>query len=179
MEIKLVQLKLPEGKQVFDVHMARDFPADEIKPWAIMEKLYLDGCYDMLAAVADGEMVGYAWQFRPGSDVLLIDYLAVLPQYRGRGIGSGMLRALSEYYPQKLILESEYPLEAPDRKMAERRLGFYARAGFELSDVQVRLFGVRFHILAHGGDPKAKDHMQSIYQAMLPPELTKTAVEFL
>lgn len=177
--IKLVKLKLSEGRYVFDTHMFRDFPADEIKPWKIMEKLYRDGCYDMLAAVVDGKMVGYAWQFRPGGDVLLIDYLAVLPEYRGNGIGSRILRALVEHYREKLILESEFPQEAPDRAVAERRLGFYNRAGFEITNVQVRLFGVRFHILAHGGDAKAKEHMQNIYHAMLTPELAKTAVEFL
>ena len=179
MDIKLKRMKLPEGKEVFDTHMVRDFPADEIKPWEIMEKLCLEGCYDMLAAELNGEMVGYAWQFRPGGEVVLIDYLAVFPEYRGSGIGSGILRALTEYYREKLILESEFPQEAPDQAMAQRRLGFYNRAGFEMTGVQVRLFGVRFHILAHGGDQNAKDHMRQIYEAMLSPERMNTAVEFL
>lgn len=179
MDMKLIQLTLPEGKRIFDTHMARDFPAAEIKPWEIMEKLYRNGYYDMLAAELDGKMVGYAWQFRPGGDVVLVDYLAVFPEYRGTGIGKRILQAMGEYYQEKLILESEFPDEAPDRSMAERRLGFYRRSGFEITGVQVRLFGVRFHILAQGGDQNTKSHMEQIYNAMLTPEQAKTAVEFL
>ncbi len=165
----------------FHTHMQRDFPQSEIKPWEIAMDLYRRGIYEMLEAWEDGKMVGYVWTVCPAGDAVLIDYLAVLPEFRGSGVGSRMLNALRRRYQNGgkiLLLESEYPQEAPDLEIARRRLGFYARAGFADTGVQVRLFGVRFCILSPVGEG-AKWRMTEIYRAMFPEELYHQAVEFL
>lgn len=180
-EIEIRILSPEQARDVFDAHMHRDFPADELKPWEIMHALYRRGSYAFLGAFLGDDLAGYAWLFCPGEGCVLIDYLAVLPELRGRGIGAGVLDALADYCRAQgsLLLESEYPGEAPDEQIARRRLGFYRRAGFADTGVQVRLFGVRFCILAHGGDADARGHMESLYRAMLTEQMYRENVQFL
>ncbi len=182
MKIELLEQDLDSSRRTYDVHMCRDFPQDELKPWEITKSLYERGIYDFLEAYSDGKLVGYAWMVTPDGQTALIDYLAVLPQYRGTGIGSEILKCLCERYRRQgkqLILESEHPDGAPDPSLAVRRLGFYARSGFLNTGLQVMLFGVRFCILAHGICANAKQEMEHIYRAMFPDGLYETAVTFL
>lgn len=182
MEIVLKEQTLSQAKALYETHMHRDFPENEIKPWDITVNLYEKGIYEMLEAHADGKMIGYVWMLCPAGDAALIDYLAVLPAYRNAGLGSEILKVLSKRYQSRgkgLILESEYPNEAPNPQIAVRRLEFYAKAGFRDTGTQVRLFGVRFCILANGLNGNGSAYMESIYRAMLPEELYDKAVEFL
>jgi len=178
-----LEILTPEqGFEIFQKDMFRDFPEDEIKPWEVILRMVNDGVYDLLAAIEDGTMVGYAWIFRPDSDAVLIDYLAVMPQLRGTGVGTRILSALGKQYcagGKRLLLESEYPETAPEPDVARRRLGFYAKAGFCDTGVQVLLFGVRFCILSLGEDKQGRDHMDQIYRAMFPGERYHQAVQFL
>ena len=182
MKIELRQQTLEEGRLTYDREMHRDFPEDELKPWEITVQMYEAGIYEMLEAFVDGTLVGYAWMVFPKGGSALIDYLAVLPQFRCGGYGTAILEALSCRYSlrgMELLLESEFPEEAPDPAMARRRLGFYQRAGFRDSGVQVRLFGVRFCILVHGDAVDAKEQMTHLYRAMFSDPLFREAVQFL
>lgn len=171
---------LEEGRELFHRDMQRDFPENEIKPWGIIEKMVRAGEYDLLGAWEGDKMVGYAWMFAPDGEAILLDYLAVMPECRGNSVGSAILKALAERYPDKiLILESEYPEDAPEPDVARRRLRFYDHAGFVNSGVEVVLFGVHFCILTHGQDPDARIHMESLYRSMFPGERYDFAVKFL
>ena len=171
---------LEEGRELFYRDMQRDFPENEIKPWDVIENMVLAGEYDLLSAWEEDKMVGYAWMFVPEGESILLDYLAVLPEYRGTGVGTAILQLLATRYPDKtLILESEYPEDAPEPDVARRRLRFYDHAGFVNSGVEVVLFGVHFCILTHGQDPDARIHMESLYRSMFPGERYDFAVKFL
>lgn len=182
MQIELVEQSLDAAKRTYDTHMRRDFPENERKPWAMTVSLYERGIYEMLEARLEGKMVGYVWMVCPGGETALIDYLAVLPEYRDTGIGGAILRELTHRYRMRgqcLLLESEFPEEAPDPDMAIRRLGFYARSGFLNTGVLVRLFGVKFSILSSNAELNAKEQMRGIYNAMFPGDLHLRAVRFL
>lgn len=171
---------LEEGRELFHRDMQRDFPENEIKPWGTIEKMVRAGEYDLLGAWEGDKMVGYAWMFAPDGEAILLDYLAVMPECRGNGVGSAILKALAERYPDKiLILESEYPEDAPEPDVARRRLRFYDHAGFAVSGVEVTLFEVHFCILTHGQDPDARIHMENLYRSMFPGERYDFAVKFL
>lgn len=182
MQIILLEQSLDAAKRVYDTHMHRDFPENERKPWDMTQNLYDRGIYEMLEARWEGKLVGYVWMVCPKGSSALIDYLAVLPEFRGNGIGSAILSELTKRYRmrgQSLLLESEFPEEAPDPDIAVRRLSFYAKSGFLDSGVLVRLFGVKFCILSSRTDLDAKEQMHGVYSTMFPGDLYLRAVQFL
>ena len=80
----------------------RDFPESELKPLDVVEKLYREGNYEPIGFFENGVLLAYALQVvRENSKSVLLDYLAVTPEYRDRGTGSEVLRALQEYYSGK------------------------------------------------------------------------------
>jgi len=163
----------------------RDFPESELKPLDVVEKLYREGNYDPVGFYEGGRLMAYALQviLKNGKSVLL-DYLAVTPEYRDRGIGSKVLRALQKYYRGKadfIMIESEHPSEAPDENAALRRLDFYKRAGARLTDTQVHLFDILFLIFAlpcgNAEEIDTAAEMEKIYRVTVPPELYDGVVD--
>lgn len=181
--MELRRMELDQGKQIYDQYMTVDFPPEELKAWKIVESLYKRGCYDFLAAFEGDDFLGYSFQFCPkDTDTILLDYLSVIPRYRGKGIGGTILEALRVFYADTgkvILLESEYPPEAPDPGIAQRRLGFYRRSGMVDTQVQVRLFGVRFCIFASSRIPDAARRMMDTYREMLDAELFETQAKLL
>ena len=146
MSIKLRKMDEKEITSIYESRMRHDFPVTELKPLENMIDMMERGVYECLLVSENDEPVGYALvlilnDFPYG----LLDYLGVFTEKRNRGYGSRILSALTEYYKdRKLIVESEYPGDAPDEKMAERRIGFYQRNGAVNTGVESRIYGVHF-----------------------------------
>lgn len=74
---------------------------------ALLEEWIFDkGCAEVLFAVADGQEVGFALFFHNfstfvGKAGLYLEDLYVLPEYRGRGYGKGLLRQLAAIAVQR------------------------------------------------------------------------------
>lgn len=146
MNIELRKMNEREITKIYESRMRHDFPVTELKPLENMIEMMERGVYECLLATENGEPVGYALvlilsDFPYG----LLDYLGVFSEKRNQGYGSRILSALTEYYKdRKLIIESEYPGDAPDERMAERRIGFYQRNGAVNTGVESRIYGVHF-----------------------------------
>ncbi len=153
-----------------------DFPKSELKPLASVVFYCLSGRYRCYTLEHGGERLGYALLFIPRrGGKKLLDYLAVFKEHRGRGCGSELLRLLREK-EGATVLESEDPdfsSDGSDREIREKRLVFYARAGYIAQPLKVRLFGVWFLILSNGGDCGRRD-LEAIYEDMLPPRTRRT-----
>jgi len=96
---------------------------------------------------AGGELLGYAFCcIRSAYGYVLINYLEILPAWRGRGLGSRVLAELAERYREKQGLIVELTCSPGEEADIRRRERFYARAGYEpvdrayaLLDVEARL----------------------------------------
>ena len=100
----------------------------------------------------DGEILGYAMMWLADEpDSALLDYLGVLRGKRDRGLGGRLLGLLQGRYRQ-LFGEAEAPeSEDPEENgLRRRRLGFYERSGFRITDYQCALFGVKFNNIYFG-----------------------------
>lgn len=147
--------------RVFEEHMKRDFPADELKPLSRLYSLMDRGEYDPYALFEDGELLAYAlyWRYQDHPYVML-DYFAVVPERRNGGTGSQLLREMLDRFCQNgggVFGEVEIPEtgdEAVDA-LRRRRLGFYARAGLRQMGYRTKVFGVPYITLAYG--PEVSD----------------------
>ena len=134
----------------------------------------------MLAADGDGMFVAYAMIYRPKDGrTLLLDYLAVEPDMRGRGAGQALLTALRAHYAGQadcLMIECERPKAAPDEAQARRRIRFYQHAGAQMTNVRVWLFEVEYSILVlpcGEGEIAVRDwagQILDLYRQMLTPQ---------
>ena len=183
MELRI--LNKTELRELYTTDAHRDFPESELKPLDVVEKLYREGNYEPIGFFENEMLVAYALQvIRENGKSVLLDYLAVTPEYRNCGIGSAVLKTLRKHYRGKceyIVIESEHPAEAPDKTAALRRLDFYKRAGGILTDTQVRLFDVLFLIFILPCSDKlsvsASEELEKIYRVTVPHELYDSVVD--
>ena len=135
-----------EIKQVYELYMEA-FPKEERKPFELMEQKVKEGKMEILAIEEDG-FAGLAITVLY-EDRVLLDYFAIAPDYREKGIGGKALQMLKERYKEKcFFLEIELIDEkAPNNAERIRRKAFYQRNGMKEVGVKVCLFGVDMELL--------------------------------
>ena len=179
------------AEEIYNRYMVADFPPAERKPLAMILQGMQAGNYEFLGLyAADQTLAGYAVLVTGREQAAaLLDYYAVLPQNRCGGVGKTGLALLRQHYAGRLdniLIESEYPAEAPDPALAERRLGFYARAGCRKTSIAERLFGVRYTIFSLDcSAPGAKrpshqleEELRRLYAGMIPEPAFSLHVQF-
>lgn len=121
-----------EFNKVYEV-IEKSFPLSEYR--TLEEQFVLMDLPYFNAMVIEDEdvLVGILveWQLE---HAIYLEHLAVNPEIRGKGLGSTLM---SEYLAQAertVVLE----VEDIDTDIAQRRIGFYQRLGFTLSDVSFK-----------------------------------------
>jgi len=110
--------------------MQQSFPLAEYRSFADTQALLSRGDYELLVhADADG-IIGLIAHWKLDG-FLFVEHFAVNAQRRGNGIGGGMMQTYLSQSTLPVILE----VEATGSEIAQRRIGFYQRLGFMLSDV--------------------------------------------
>lgn len=124
------------------------FPASERKPFSVIRRMYRQGRTDLLCFQSSGQFLGFAATVN-SPDLILLDYLAVSPNCRSRGIGSAALAKLLERCAGKgLFVEIESThLPGDTRSQRLRRRDFYLRAGMIPLGVSADVFGVSMELL--------------------------------
>lgn len=163
---------------VYNTYMKEDFPPDELKPLKTMLDMMDQGIYECLGLYENNEFLAYAYFVRNQERrTLLLDYLAVCPQYRSGGYGSAFLEQMKQYYKEEnaVILECESERTAgneEERSIRRRRIAFYKRNGCRTTRTKSCLFQVEYDILYL---PLAKEEVDAaleiyaIYGCMFPP----------
>lgn len=129
MEIKLSRLEDSLLDSALEIYLEA-FPPDERRPWkSILSPDDIAGPR-LQGIFADGRLVGMVttWAF---DNFTYVEHLALSTSTRGQGIGSKVVAALKASSAVPLLLEVE-PRHLSDQ--AARRIGFYARAGFDVID---------------------------------------------
>ncbi|NLL80210.1 MAG: hypothetical protein GX234_10600 [Clostridiales bacterium] len=182
-QLTLQEFTLNELLSIYEIYGTQFFPADELKPSAAIKRLYEQGTYrgfGLYHTAPDRYLAGYAlFVCSPALSGALLDYYAVLPQYRNDGIGGLGLSLLQKQFTDTsgIYIESENPAYAhtdAEREIQNRRIGFYERNGAKKTGAKSRLFGVSYEILYLGCQNAfhsipAEQHVQNvdaIYRAM-------------
>ena len=185
--LELRRLDRSAVRTLYDTAMRRDFPAEELKPFAAMDARLQDGSYEPLQFYQQGKPAAYAMLLvPPGCPCALLDYFAVEPRLRGAGAGTAALHTLAEHYALRrdcLLIECEHPAEAPDPAAARRRIAFYLRAGARATAIETRLFGARYLILslpcgADRPDAALAADLKKIYRITVPEPYYRGSVIF-
>lgn len=177
--MQLNRLTFPGLKSVYRRYLFWDFPAAERRPVWKMKRLWDKGLYCAWTMTEGREILSYAAAAKLDGDILL-DYLAVVKQKRGRGFGTAMLKLLMEEFSgQAVFLEVEDPTDGDPLK--RRRLDFYLRAGMLDSGVRCRVYGVDFLILTNMELPavRTKERLDRLYRAVFVPEAYEKHIRWL
>ena len=187
--MKCTLLSYDAAVKLYSTALADDFPPEELRPLAWVDPLMAGGSYRAYL-LCDGEVpVAYAFLCKsPSENVYLVDYLAVLAPYRGKGVGTALLAALRSELSaaDALLFEVDHPDfsdSETERIKRERRIAFYQRCGAIDTGVRTCVWGCEFQVLClpcaeslHSGDLAAT--LDGIYRIMFPPEFYKTQVTF-
>jgi len=146
LEIKSVQ---PQNEKAFKYLYNNSFPKSERKPYYLMK--YWQNCGKMeLYELSDGDTFCGLFITVICDELVLVDYLAVCPEFRSKGVGSAALKLAREKYSEKrLFLEIETTeKDCEDLETRKRRKDFYIKNGLSPCGFSVNLFGVEMEILA-------------------------------
>lgn len=118
-------LELDDDPGRIDVAAVHDYLANhsywaEGRPFAVVERLVREaqrvvGVYD------DGRQVGFARAFTDGASLVYLADVYVLPEYRGRGLGVELVRAMIEDGP---FAQLRWILHTRDAHGLYRKVGF-------------------------------------------------------
>lgn len=170
-----LELDKTKVEYIYNKYMTVDFPPDELKPLHHMFKMMDEGVCTAYAFYEGEDMLSYFFLCRKDG-FSLVDYLAVNPEKRGQGIGTKTLRKLKEVAQDEVILveceDTDFSPNAEEHRIRERRIAFYERAGFKVSKVKTKLFGVRYVILIFPADsPDIENGICKVYREMLGKEM--------
>lgn len=184
--MKLQKLSKAQAATVYKERLVWDFPANERKSLPVIHSAMDQGIYECYGLMDGEEVVGYVYLVCLDGEYL-VDYVAVDPSVRNRGLGSELLRLLLLYLEgaKSLILEVEDPDKAktPEEKSLQtRRYEFYLRNHFYDTGVRVNCFGVPFRILeAENHVAHTREELMRLYhmhyRAVLPPDLYEGCIQ--
>lgn len=200
-EEKIVIRKLTkEGIiDIYSTYSVRHFPADERKPVSSVERMADEGIYIgyglYLSETGDvvcgggsslqqphGPLLGYAlFTVLPEQKICLLDYFAVMEDYRSHGVGSLFLQHMRESSVPYggFLIESEDPDYAQggeELAIRRKRLDFYGKNGAISTGIKANVFGVPYCLLffplKDAGLPDTQtlcQYFSNIYRRMVSP----------
>ena len=172
--MKLQKLSPDQVRRIYNERMLVDFPDNERKPLTMILKALSQGSYECLGLFDDQRLVGYTFLVK-GENDYLVDYLAVYPEQRNKGVGGELLHLLKESFrdADNIVIEVEDPDNAEEEAEKEtriRRKSFYMRNGCQDTGLKVECFGVIYQILTLGNTSYGDllELYLSFYRKMLP-----------
>ena len=138
------------------------FPAEEKKPFEMMEKLAEEGKMELMAIVEE-IWIGLAF-FMISEKAVILDYFAVSPELRSGGYGGKAVRMIMERFQDKKLI---FEIEMQDEKAAnaqERARGkaFYLRNGMRETGVFANVYQTDFELLTADGELDYEDYEQML-----------------
>ena len=110
--------------------MQKSFPKNEYRSYENQKKLLNNKYYKIIPYFGNkNELLAFAavWEF---VFFKFVEHIAVSEKYRGMGIGSKIMRDITEKSNSDIILEIEPPVD----ERSVKRLKFYEKLGFKLND---------------------------------------------
>ncbi len=151
------------------------FPANERKPFSLIEKNAENGVMDILSLEENGDFLGLVITALD-RDIVLIDYFAVDESKRNGGIGGRALRLIAERYRgRRIFLEIESPDEKSENNAQRiRRKAFYLRNGLKESGILADVYETNMELLVFDRPVTFSEYLNLYKKAMGEEQLKKT-----
>lgn len=150
------------------------FPENERKSFTMMKDLMKKGLLDIVIFETDDQpFIGFAI-LAIHKKTMLVDYLAINPDYRGKGYGSTALEWLIKEYPlHKICLEIESTnVESDNHKERISRKKFYLKNKLTMLPFEAEVFEVRFELLSNNTAITPEEFV-AIYHNVYGPNSSK------
>lgn len=133
-------------------YLKQDFERLELFPYFVLKRNFKKGMIEAVYLTDSQEKYGYAiYQKVEALDGIFVMYLAILPKYRAKGLGSELISQLNDLSPKGILLEVEDPEAAKDEEdytTRQRRISFYKRNGLHMNpDMKMNTFFVPLRIM--------------------------------
>lgn len=188
MEYTIQDLTLEQVSDIYKRWIHLHFPQDEIKPLKNIQKMWKEGLYHALGMYEQTEgkqnFIGYAFfAGAADSNMLLLDYLAIVEAYRGQGMGGIFLREMQKRLQDTdgiwgILIETEdVAFAGSEEELRERKMRdtFYERNGVKRTAIRSEVYGVhyviwQFPIVKSVEDGECRTALEDIYRVMIPGE---------
>ena len=110
---------LEESKLIYTENMEKDFPDDEIPDYNRFVKLTEDNVHDVYLYSSNNQDVAYFITVENNNNIL-ITHLAIMKEFRSKGLGKILLEEIKKFFKDKNILIVE--VEAESRANNEEEL---------------------------------------------------------
>ena len=144
MNIELLKIAFDDFLTSVYPKYVKIFPLNERKTIRDFRFCVKRGTIDFYEVMVDGENVGFAVILKADNNpYVVLDYLAIYEKYRNKGYGSAVIVELKKHYAgyRGIVVEIEKPHDTD----TNRRAKFYERLGFRLVNVEIEMWGVRYH----------------------------------
>lgn len=143
------------------------FPPNELLPLSFLKMRAKAGQAEFCSIYNEGKWVGFFYTIY-NRRMAYVFFLAIDPQYHGKGYGSAALSAIKKRYAGKvIILSAERPDSlVPNNEQRLRRHRFYAKNGFKKTGLYtVEKDNERFDLLStqQQVDPQMYRHLINNY----------------
>lgn len=192
MKYIVIDLSLEQVADIYNNYIHLHFPQDEIKPLKNIQKMWGVGSYRALGMYeqndSEQQLIGYAFfAMAPGCNMLLLDYLAVVEEYRGQGMGGMFLTEMRERLNvyDGILIETEdidFASNEEERLTRQNRDAFYEQNGVLRTGIKSQIYGVRFAnwqlpVKKALTDGECRRNLEGIYKIMIPGEKNEKFVK--
>ena len=147
-DIELKNIDIDEFKKYIYSYYLDIFPENERKPLKLIKSSYKNQFTNIIKILHKNEMVGFMLLNRvKDKGYVVLDYLAILPQYRNNNFGTKALQILLEQEQENkgIFVEVEkvgLGKDIEENLLREKRKSFYEKVGFKKLNFDLVLFDV-------------------------------------
>ncbi|MGX4594405.1 GNAT family N-acetyltransferase [Leuconostoc sp. JNUCC 76] len=172
--IKIVNVTKKDEQYWYDVYLSA-FPEYERLPFSQLQHVTNEQeAVRMATIVDDDQPVGILLLVEISDQKVFVLYFAVDANIRGKGIGSRTITALTEKYPDGIVLESEIIGQHADNELQRvKRYEFYQRNGVTDSGFLTKNMGGTFHLLRSTELISDVEYIQAISTLEVEAEVEK------
>lgn len=148
----LEKINIKEFKDLYRKHIVKDFIREERTTLNKFKKRITRGQEEVYVYKEEGKEKAYII-VAVLNNYIMVTFLAVFEEYRGKGIGTKLLKEIRDNFSNKkgILLEVEnpiYSIDEADKVVREKRIKFYEKSNYNIIDgVEVSLHSTMFNIM--------------------------------